>query len=197
MPFVSHSAAALPVWVTSAASAPARNPPLVFGEGDDRQVAAGFARGLVHADEAAIRPLVRGEAGVFLQTKADGDDEVVAVQQESLDVLGSVARVHRRDEIGAVDESLVQRLLHALPGRLVEAVIVHPAIGGDEADAKNVPPRATGQGGKVARGEQEAEKSGETSEFHAEACGAPRFTPRMERSANVMNTKLNSHSQRY
>ena len=112
---------------------------LVLGEDEAGVVRRGvlLRLGLVDTDELDVRRTLRGSRGGVGHEEADGDDGVVLLVGELLDVRRVVLGVGGLDvlRLGAGDG--LHGSLDAFPGGLVEGLVVDLAGVGDQADAED------------------------------------------------------------
>ena len=107
--------------------------------------------GLVDTDELDVRRTLRGSRGGVGHEEADGDDGVVLLVGELLDVVAVVLGVGRLDVLAHAAE-LLDRSLDTLPGGLVERLVVDLAGVGHQTDAQDLGLGAVGIGGPATAG---------------------------------------------
>ena len=123
---------------------------LLLGEDDAAHVRrlALEARGVdVDDRELRVRVLRRHGRHRVAHQEADGDDEVIALLGRRREI-GDVVRGALRDQRPAIDAVLRLRLLQALVGERVEALVVEAA---DVRDHRDLHRRARGRVGRLAR----------------------------------------------
>ena len=104
------------------------------GEGAVRVSLRVDADALVDPDELDLRVRLGGLGRVAAEGEADGHDDVVVLADERVDVLGVVSRLGRHHGLGSGCADSLRSGLRALPGELVEVVVVERANVGHDAD---------------------------------------------------------------